>query len=98
MSYPLIPQGKSGTVLCPQHNLYSQDYIESRYDLYLSDEYPHRYRLHSKNPLRMDDYLAYDIMCPKCRNTLKAIGAPLNFHDLGLYECPVCKNYYGGNR
>jgi len=93
MSYPLIKNSKNGTVLYPQHNYYSQEYIESNYDLYLTNEFQQRYRLHSKHPLRMDDYLAYDILCPKCSHTLKTIGAPLNLHDLGLYECPMCKKY-----
>ena len=53
--------------------------------------YVHRYRLHSRNAMRFEDTLEYDITCPHCqRTTLRLCGRPLDWYDQGLYKCPVC--------
>ncbi len=53
--------------------------------------YVHRYRLHSRNAMRFDDTLDYDITCPHCRRTtLRLCGKQLDWYDHGLYKCPVC--------
>lgn len=49
------------------------------------------YRLHAAQPHSIDMALAYNIKCPKCHtHLLKQVGRCLNYHDLGLYKCPVC--------
>lgn len=97
-NYPLIKMNQEGTLFHPQHSSCSDEYCERMCNLYLSDQVdmddkgkPHKhYRLHAKQPHRMEDYLAYDIMCPKCSKLLKPIGRPINYNELGLYTCPYC--------
>ena len=52
-----------------------------------------RYRLHSRDPRRFEDTLEYDIACPRCGNTLRLCGRPVDYYDHGLYRCPVCDGH-----
>lgn len=99
--YPLSKAERTGKVMMPLQTMNSEAFIRERYDLYLMDELiynndgklNHRYRLHSKQAHSMEDYLAYDILCPKCNRVLKAIGRPINYNNLGLYACSFCDNH-----
>lgn len=99
--YPLTKTESTGKIMMPLQTMNSEEFIRDRYDLYLTDELIYndngklkrRYRLHSKEPHRMEDYLAYDILCPKCRKVLKPIGRPIDYNDLGLYACPFCDKH-----
>ena len=96
--YPLSKTERTGKTMMPLHTFSIEEFIRDRYDLYLTDELiyneagklKHYYRLHSKNPHCMEDYLEYDIMCPKCSKLLKSIGRPVDYNQLGLYKCPIC--------
>ena len=97
--YPLHQNRTNPNSLEPINAYITEEYIQKQYKLYLSshltrDEHGdvHRsYRLHAVEPHSIDMALAYDIKCPNCRrNNLKQIGRCLNYHDLGLYKCPVC--------
>ena len=100
MNYPLFANKKLKTILHPTHSSYSDEYAQRMCSLYLSDEihkdedgHLHKYfRLHAMQPHSIEDALAYDIQCPDCgrTNNLKQIGRVLNYHDLGLYRCPIC--------
>ena len=98
-NYPLTKMNKEGTLLRPQHSYYSDEYAQSTCDLFLSDSIVedehgklHKYyRLHAKQPHDMEMAFAYDIHCPDCHSgMLKQISRPLNYHEQGLYRCPVC--------
>ena len=99
--YPLTKTESTGKIMMPLQTMNSEEFIRDRYDLYLTDELIYNddgklkrhYRLHSKEPHRMEDYLAYDILCPKCRKVLKPIGRPIGYNDLGLYACPFCDKH-----
>lgn len=99
--YPLLKTKRTGNTMMPLKTLNSEKYVRERYDLYLKDELinnnngklKHCYRLHSKELHRMEDYLAYDILCPKCNRVLKAIGRPIDYNNLGLYACQFCDKY-----
>ena len=98
-NYPLHINKYHPHTLEPLHCYSSEEYIQEHYELYLSTEYTrsqcgdvHRfYRLHAAQPHSIDMALAYNIKCPKCHtHLLKQVGRCLNYHDLGLYKCPVC--------
>lgn len=97
-NYPLIKLNKQGTLLLPQHTLYSEEYARSMCNLYLSEEYSSdayynvskQYRLHAREPHSVDMALAYDIKCPNCGTMMKQVGQTLNYYDLGAYICPIC--------
>ena len=98
-NYPLIARNKEGTLLHPQHSFYSDEYTESYCDLFLRDctvkgehgKLHKYYRLHAKQPHDMEMAFAYDIHCPDCHSgMLKQISIPLNYHEQGIYRCPVC--------
>ncbi len=98
-NYPLIPNKYDPKKLEGISNYYSEEYTQSRFKLYLTTEYTRDdygdvrrfYRLHAVDPHSIDMALAYNIKCPKCRShLLKQMGRCLNYHDLGLYKCPVC--------
>ncbi len=55
-----------------------------------SGRHVYRFRLHTREPMRYEDTLDYDIACPRCGNTLRLCGRPLDAYDHGLYKCPVC--------
>ena len=98
--YALKPNKYDWRILEPQSNTsLFEEYIADHEDLYLTtefivDEYNHghrHYRLHARKPHNIEMALAYDIKCPSCqRNTLKQVGRCMNYHTLGLYQCPVC--------
>ena len=98
-NYPLTKMNKEGTLLCPQHSYYSDEYAEIMCDLFLSDSIVedehgklHKYyRLHTKQDHSMEMAFAYNIHCPDCKSgMLKQISRPLSYNELGLYRCPVC--------
>ena len=98
-NYPLIAKNKEGTLLHPQNSYYSDEYTESMCDLFLRDclvkdeqgKQHKYYRLHARQAHNMEMAFAYDIHCPECNSgMLKQISRPLNYHELGLYRCPVC--------
>ncbi|MBP3222793.1 MAG: hypothetical protein J6M18_02570 [Actinomycetaceae bacterium] len=85
--------------LTPLHRYLTEEYLDEHCDLYLTSEYirddsgamRRYYRLHAREPHNIEQALAYDISCPKCRsNTLKQVGRSKNYYTLGLYECPKC--------
>ena len=78
----------------------TDDYIESYYALYL-DEILIRngnggvdvyYRLQSREPMKSEDTLRYDIDCPHCRGQMRIVGFPINNRNHSLYRCPHCQN------
>ena len=98
-NYPLTKMNKEGTLLRPQHSYYSDEYVQSMCDLFLSDSIVedehgklHKYyRLHTKQDHNMEMAFAYDIHCPDCNvGMLKQISRPLSYNELGLYRCPIC--------
>ena len=98
-TYPLKPNKYNWRDLRPDQTFYTEDYIRDHYDLYLStehikDEYGEvrrYYRLHASKPHSIEMALAYDVRCPHCdSHKLKQVGRCLSFHELGLYECPIC--------
>ena len=99
--YPLSKTERTGNTMMPLQTMNSEEFIRDRYDLYLTDELIYnndgrlnrRYRLPSKELHRMEDYLAYDILCPKCSRVLKPVGRPIDYNDLGLYACPFCDKH-----
>ncbi len=80
-NYPLIKMNQEGTLFLPQHSFCSDEYAQRMCDLYLSSQIDlddegktHKhYRLHAKNSHSMENYLAYDIMCPNCSKLLKPL-------------------------
>lgn len=99
--YPLTKTERTSTTMMPLQTMNREEFIRDRYDLYLTDELiynndgklNHRYRLHSKHYHSMEDYLAYDILCPKCSRVLKPVGRPLDHNELGLYACSFCDKH-----
>lgn len=99
--YPIHKINKEGTLLGASHSSYTDEYADRVCSLYLSDELVptdggrilRRYRLCAQRPHTIEDYLAYDINCPKCHNRLKLVGRALNSHELGLYACPCCDRH-----
>ena len=98
-NYPLHQNKFNPNALEPTSCYITEEYIEKQYKLYLTTHYTrsedgnvHRtYRLHAVDPHSIEMSLVYDIKCPKCRtHLLKQVGRCLNYHDLGLYKCPVC--------
>lgn len=89
--YPLRNTVKNGTKKSPMNLENTEEYIRKVYDFWLTDEGSNRYRLHSKRDMCWNDSLAYDVVCPKCGQTLSVCGTPLNYKDLFLYECRNCK-------
>ena len=86
-------------VFLSSHKTYSSaDYAKQSYKLYLTDELDKDehgriftyYRLHAMDARSPEQAMRYSICCPKCGATLRQVGRSLNYHDLGLYECPVC--------
>ena len=98
MNYPLKANKFNRRSLEPLHCFSSEEYVDSHYDLYLTTEHTrdehynvHRfYRLHAAQPHNIEMALAYDIKCPNCGGLLKQVGRCQNYHDLGLYKCPIC--------
>ena len=99
--YPLTKTERTSKTMKPLQTMNSEAFIRDRYDLYLTDELLYNdggklkrhYRLHAIEPHRMEDYLAYDILCPKCSRVLKPVGRPIDHNGLGLYTCPFCNKY-----
>lgn len=99
-NYPITRNEKSND--CSSHSsTYSDEYAKNCCSLYLSDEFEygdfrnttHYYRLHAREPHAQRDYLKYNISCPKCHHLLRVVDGPVNYHVLGLYECPNCNNH-----
>ena len=88
--YPLRNAVKNGTRKSPMYSGNTEEFVSEIYDFWLTDEGNNRYRLHSKHEMRWNDSLAYDVVCPKCGQTLSVCGTPLNYNDLFLYECRNC--------
>lgn len=99
-NYPIYKMNKEGTLLGSQNSYYSDEYAAQICDLYLRDQLEKDnngkihtyYRLHAYHPHTIDMALQYNIHCPNCSSgMLKQVGRCLNFHELGLYVCPVCE-------
>jgi len=88
--YKLGSKGNS-MVKFPMNHLCSDQYAREHFDLYLSEELGHRYRLHAKAAHFTDDFLPYEILCPRCKREMKCVGGPKTLHELGLYECKCSK-------
>lgn len=99
--HPLRKTNRTSKTMIPLKTMNSEEFIRDRYDLYLTDELiynaegklKHHYRLHSKHYHSMEDYLAYDFLCPKCSRVLKSVGGPIDHNDLGLYACSFCDKH-----
>ena len=98
-NYPLRSNKYNWRSLEPLHTFSTEEYIADHYDMYLTTEHiadEHNnvrryYRLHAARPHSIEMALAYDIKCPLCSShVLKQVGRCLNYHDLGLYKCPIC--------
>ena len=103
-NYPLLRNKANKNLLHPLHTFDSNEYTEKMNDLFLREEFyrdehgnvKKYYRLHAREPHSIEMSLAYDIDCPKCGSgsKLKVVGRCVDFHTLGLYECPVCSKYH----
>ena len=91
-NYKLVNHGSSGKIKHPVHTYCADWYAQEHFDLYLSEEMGHRYRLHAREPHFTDDFLPYMILCPHCKREMKCIGGPKTLHELGLYECRCSKH------
>ncbi len=99
MNYSLRSNKIDPKMLYPKESYYSEEYLNSHYDLYLTTNYvkdkwgkDHKYyQLHASQPHTLDTALGYEIQCPHCHNcTLRQVGRPLSMYDLGLFVCPDC--------
>ena len=90
--YPIRNTGTSGNTKYSMRTWNTEEFISKIFDFYLTDEAGHRYRLHAKNAHFTDDFLTYDILCPKCNRVMRCIGGPKTLHELGLYECKCAKH------
>ena len=96
--YPLHKHHKGGTSLHPQTSFYSEDYAQRMCSWYLTDhlykdergKVRKNYRLHSNKPRTFAEYMAYDIICPKCGHRMQPIENATSYHDLALYSCRNC--------
>lgn len=96
--FPLSPYKKGSFTLYPQSSSYSDEYASRMCPWYLTNHIyedergnlQHCYRLHSNEPRAFAEFMAYDIMCPKCRQRMHPIGNALNHYDLALYSCRNC--------
>ena len=68
--YPLRNAVKNGTRKKSRCIQEIQKNMSAGYDFWLTDEGNNRYRLHSKHEMRWNDSLVYDVVCPKCGQTL----------------------------
>lgn len=99
--YPLHVEGLDGSLLYPQSSSYSEDLARKICSWYLTDQFyrdaggkPRKgYRLHSNQPRSFNEYMGYDILCPKCHGRLRPIGSALSDQDLPLYNCKKCGNH-----
>ena len=92
--YPITNVGKNGNTKHPGHTWNTEEWVARHHKLYLTDEYTEsglRYRLHAKDAHRMEDFLPYVVLCPKCYREMKCVGGPRSLHELGLYECKCSK-------
>lgn len=107
MNYPINVNKKRSNILTPSNSYYSNEYAEEICKLHLRDEV-HKdkngntqmyYRLHAKEHHTVEDALAYDIHCPKCKDgILKQVERCVDSKELGLYTCPTCnKPLKGGS-
>lgn len=90
--YPIRSTGKSGNTKYPMLTWNTEEFIRKGFDFYLTDETGHRYRLHAKEAHFTDDFLTYDVLCPRCYSAMRCIGGPKTLHELGLYECRCTKH------
>ena len=89
--YPLHSNSNNSAVKIPTHTWNTEEFVREHNNLYIREEQKHHYRLCARNPHRMDDFLPYDIQCPHCGDTMKIIGGPKSYNELGLYVCKRCK-------
>ena len=100
-NYPLIPTKYDPKKLEDISNYYSEEYTQSRFKLYLTTEYTRDdygdvrrfYRLHAVDPHRHRYGAGLQHQVPRSARShlLKQMGRCLNYHDLGLYKCPVLR-------
>ena len=90
-NYRLVNHGE-GKMKYPVSTSCADWYAKEHFDLYLSEELGHRYRLHAKDAHFTDDFLPYVILCPRCKKEMKCVGGPKTLHELGLYECQYCND------
>lgn len=98
MSAYILNTYKNGNTLYPTETLNTIESIKSEHTWTLSRHFETSdngkiyayYRLHSSKPRTFADFMAYDIICPKCGQRMNPIGGPLDYHDLGLYTCKHC--------
>ncbi len=96
--FPLNTNTKNGTVLHPQSSFYTEEYARRMCNWYLTDhvqkdgngDVRKSYQLHSSEPRSFADFMAYDILCPKCGQRMHPIANAVNSHDLALYTCSAC--------
>ena len=89
-TYKLINKGND-MVKFPVSTSCNEQYARENYDFYLTEELGHCYRLHAKDAHFTDDFLPYEIHCPRCYREMKGVGGPRSLHELGLYECNCTK-------
>lgn len=98
MSAYILNTYKNGNTLYPTETLNTIESIKSEHTWTLSRHFETSdngenyacYRLHSDKPRTFADFMAYDIICPKCGQRMNPIAGPLDYHDLGLYTCNHC--------
>ena len=69
----------------------TEEFIREHNDFYMTDAPDNRFRLHSSKPTTADEFLPFDIRCPRCAREMKCVGGPRSLYELGLYECRSCR-------
>lgn len=96
--YGLSTYTKEGETLYPHDTTYTDEYASRMCNWCLTDHLYRdedgnvrcNYRMHSNKPRTFVDFMAYDIICPKCGQRMQLIANALNNHDLALYSCRNC--------
>ena len=89
--YYIISKGRDGNrkVLAPTLN--TEEFVRDHNDFYMTSTLDGRYRLHARNATTADEFLPFDVRCPRCTKEMKCIGGPRSLYELGLYECRSCR-------
>ena len=89
--HPLVDGDSSGEERIPMFFTTDQKTVRNTASEYLEEMIPDYYRLFSVNGTSAKTAKAYNIHCPICGNTMKAISSIVDEHRLSLYCCPICK-------
>lgn len=90
--YPLVDATTDGKIKSPMFHTTSKDTVEEKHKFYLEEMIPHYYRLYVSKPKMGISAKGFDIQCPICGSTMKAISKPLNSKKKSLYTCEKCNH------